>query len=188
MSVFSKLVCGHLGQLYRLRWCFTLPCPATEIPFSASWSVEREVCLFQSHSTPGGVSLDSNLCEGKKAILEPPWSYQREVFALGIWYSKRYYPPESQCLNQTENCDRLFISALNCCGVLVTVNVMEKTGLKQSVCSRNSRKGVWKVLHFPMSPSQYFIVFRCLLFRTDVTGTRLEFQSFSEFPVFQGNS
>lgn len=40
---------------------------AMEIPFSGSWSVEREVCLFQSHSTSGGVFLNSNLCEGKKS-------------------------------------------------------------------------------------------------------------------------
>lgn len=36
-----------------------------EIPFCVPWSVESEVCLFQSHGIPGGVSLNSSLSEGE---------------------------------------------------------------------------------------------------------------------------
>lgn len=58
---------------------------AVEVPFCASWAIEREVSLFQSHSIPGGASLNSNLCEGKQshfgAVMKPingkysPWEF-----------------------------------------------------------------------------------------------------------------
>lgn len=39
-----------------------------EIPFFVSWSVETEVCLFQSHGTLGGVSLNSSLSKRKSSL------------------------------------------------------------------------------------------------------------------------
>lgn len=55
---------------------------AMEIPFCASWSVEREVCLFLSHSIPGAVPLNSNLCEEKRTTIKQKTNKQKNILEL----------------------------------------------------------------------------------------------------------
>lgn len=155
-----------------------------EIPFCVSWSIEREMCLFQSCNTPREVCLSSNFCEEKNAVLEPPWSLPMGNIYLGNLRIQAVIAFTKPASHQIEYSGMLFISALHRHGVLVIVKNMEKWAWSSNSTARNSRKGVWKVLHFPMSPSECFIVFRCLLFCTELTGTSLEFHSFGDFPAY----
>lgn len=156
-----------------------------EILFCVSCSVENEVCLFESHGTPGGVSLISSLSEGKNlpSEFDNPNSNILQKYPTVISCSK----PVSHWI---ENCDMLFNSAFTHCEVLVIVEDMGKWGWRSNSTARSSWKGLQKVLHFPMSPSQCFSVFRCLLFCTALARTYLEFQSLTisrAFLVFPGN-